>query len=197
MPFSTAYNEKLGGKKNDETPSSITLFVALYLIILAFFIILTKDLSFDEYKQTVAMRSLHENFGRPKVHENVFGSLEEMSVDQFPKRLDKIFGQSGTVEVDPDSGFVKLRVKKNFLYYADESEFKPRRAEQIEKLQRLVEQWYLADNPEFSVEMSLDEYELDKKRLQFFKDDFSGIVIEVGLLTDRRNTFILTVNTPE
>lgn len=180
-------------QKDNSVPSSITLFVALYLIILAFFIILTKDLSFDDYKQTVAMHSIYKTFGRPKTQEVYFGVIDEGKIDDFHGEVEAIFGDQGKIIVSVDSSKFELHLDKDFLYFSDEVNFKPEVLDSIVALKDVIRRWHIAKQPSFLVGLSETDYEIDKQRIDYFRTDFSDIEFITGLNVDNNNKFSLIV----
>ncbi|PIR32847.1 MAG: hypothetical protein COV36_03455 [Alphaproteobacteria bacterium CG11_big_fil_rev_8_21_14_0_20_44_7] len=188
MHFSTAYEAK-----NTSLPSSVTIFVALYLILLAFFIILTKDLSFDQHKKTVAMRSLQETFGRPKIQMIKFGRLNEVKIEDFPAEIEKIFGQSATVIVPIAGDDVTVIIDKDYLYYSDEVNFKPEQIEKMMDFRALLAEWHEVANPEFIISLSESSYELDSARLEYFRNNLAGARLSTGLTSDSDNKFVMRV----
>lgn len=178
-------------------PSSIALFVALYLILLAFFIILTKDLSFDKYKQTVAMHSLYKTFGRPKTQEVYFGVTEEGKIDAYHAEMEEIFKGKAEIILSSDGNKFTLKMKKNDVYFADEVDFKPEIFDKIVEFRDVVRRWDERDQPNFTIAMSADNYQADKERLQYFQNRFGNIEFKIGLNLDDENIFVFTAENTE
>ena len=185
MHYSTA--------SDNSVPSSITLFVALYLIILAFFIILTKDLSFDEFKKTVAMHSIYRTFGHPKTQEIYFGVIDEGKIDEFHAELETIFKEDAEYIMSPDNTKFTLKFKKDFLYFEDETYFKPEVLERIVQFRDVIRRWNTRDKPEFTVGISLSNYEADKQRLSYFQNRFGNIKFNAGMHIDNESSLEIIV----
>lgn len=167
MQFSTA------SKKTDQD-STIGLFVALYLILLAFFIILTKDLSFNEYKQTTAMRSLYETFGRPKEQLIVFGRLSDVQLEDYSIRIEKLVRGYGTVETNNNQDLIKVTIPLDAIYYGDEDTFRNDKLNDMMNLTSLIKNW--ADSEQIRISLLLGEtnIEQDSQRLKFFHERIFG-----------------------
>lgn len=192
MRFSTV------SKKDDSSvSSSISLFVALYLILLAFFIILTKDLSFDEYKQTVAMHSLLKTFGHPKTQEIYFGVIEEGKIDEFPAAMKEIFRDNIEIIIPADNSHITLKFDKDYLYYPDEAKFKQEAFEKIIEFRDILRSWKERDNPKFTVRMSFSDYKTDKERLAYFRNRFGDISFFIGLDYNQDNSVEIVIDTSE
>lgn len=176
MPSSIAYK-----KKDNSVPSSIQLFVALYLIMLAFFIILTKDLSFDDYKQTTAMHSIYKTFGKPKSQKVLFGKLEQTKIEDFAGALENLFKDDAKIIVSANGERFRMEIDKSYLYYADEVSFRLDRIEQITEMRNILRQWSNKENPIFTASLSQENYALDKKRISYFTDNFNNVSFNIGI----------------
>lgn len=176
MQFSTA------SKKPAQDTTS--LFVALYLILLAFFIILTKDLSFDEYKQTTAMRSLLETFGRPKEESIVFGRLDNVKLDDYSTEIEKLIRNYGTIYTTNNEDVVKVKIPQSVLYYGDESHFHNDKMTDMMQLTSILKRWTDSEPVHISVTLSETNLKQDRERLDFFYKRIFGKKPMVGLRTE-------------
>lgn len=172
----------LTASKHQSNPeSSISLFVSLYLILLAAFIILTKDLSFNEYKQTVAMRSLHTTFGRPKDQAILFGRLDQIKLEDYSLEIEKIIKKYGKVTTNNSEDLIKANIPLDALYYADESSFRSETIDDMILLTSLLKNW--AGNEELRIQINMTEtnLQLDQRRLDFFRKHSAGVRPLIGL----------------
>lgn len=174
MQFSTASN-----KSNTESTTGI--FVALYLILLAFFIILTKDLSFNEYKQTEAMRSLAETFGRPKQESIVFGRLNNVKLEDFSMEIEKSIKGYGTVSTTNNEDKIIVNIPQDAVYYADQYNFRNEKLDDMMNMTGIIKRW--SDSETLRITINLDEtnIEQDRKRIEFFKRRIFGENPMIGL----------------
>lgn len=180
MQFSTA-------SKKSNIESTTGIFVALYLILLAFFIILTKDLSFNDYKQTIAMRSLGETFGRPKQQSIVFGRLNNVKLEDFSMELEKAVKDFGTVSTTNNEDKVIVTIPLQAIYYGDQYKFRDERLDDMMNLTAIIKRW--SDSENLKIIISLDETNLeqDKKRIDFFKKRVYGDDPMIGLNLEQKS----------
>jgi hypothetical protein len=174
MQFSTA-------SKKTNLESTTGIFVALYLILLAFFIILTKDLSFNEYKQTQAMRSVSETFGRPKIQSIVFGRLNNVKLEDFSVEIESAIKKYGKIATTNNEDKIIVTIPQQALYYADQYNFRDEKLDDMMNLTSIIKRW--SDNENLRITINLDEtnFEQDKKRLEFFNKRIYGKKPMIGL----------------
>lgn len=182
-------------KRQSNQDSTVGLFVALYMILLAFFIVLTKDLSFDHHKKTVAMRSLHESFGRPMEQPVVFGSLSQVTLEQYALEIEAITKDFGKVYTNLSEDIIKLRIPLKNIYFADEINFKDERIADMTRLVSILQRWQNTENIAITVQLSETDFKKDQKRLVFFSKNLSKMKNLVGIELDNNQEleFIIEV----
>ena len=176
MQFSTASKKP--------TQDTTSLFVALYLILLAFFIILTKDLSFDDYKQTIAIRSLQETFGRPKEQQIVFGRLDNVKIEDFSLQLEEVTKKYGAISTSANEDRVKVKIPLSKIYYADEATFRNEKMDDMMTITHILRRWSEKESLRVSVYLNETKFEQDAERLKFFQKRIGGLNSMIGLRMD-------------
>lgn len=180
MRFST-----VSRKANQD--STTGLFVALYLILLAFFIILTKDLSFNDYKQTIAMRSLQETFGRPKEQSIMFGRLADVKIDEFSLQIEKLIKDYGQIATSSNEDRLKVIIPLEAIYYSDEKDFRNEKIDDMMRLTSIIKRWANIENMRISVRLGETNIAQDNDRLEFFEKRTFGESHMVGISTNSKN----------
>ena len=186
MHFSTA-------SKKSNQDSTTGIFVALYLILLAFFILLTKDLSFDDDKKTVAMRSLGDTFGRPQTQTFAFGRMANVKIEDYALKIEKAIKGYGVVNINIDQDNLKVIMPLEELYFGDESNFRNNRIDNMMELTAIIKNWADAEQIRISVNLSETNFTLDQQRLEFWRNRVYGKKPSIGLKIDSEKSLEIAI----
>ena len=179
---------------NGTVPSTTAIFVSLYLILLCFFIVLTKDLSLDEKKSQAVMRSVYQKFGKPESENDItFGSIRKPILDDFVTDIEKLFGEYATVQTTIDGHITTITTQKSFFFFEDEASFRPDKTELLMKIAQLMKKWSAKEDTQFTILLSLDDYQDDKQKLESLKLLIGNINIDFGIQQNGSNEFVLIV----
>ena len=186
MHFSTASR-----KSNQDSTTGV--FVALYLILLAFFILLTKDLSFDDDKKTIAMRSVGETFGRPQQQEVAFGRMANVKIEDYALKIEKIIKAYGAVTINTDQDKLQISIPLSAIYFGDESDFRNERMDDMMALTSLLQNWTNVEQLHISANLTETNFALDQQRLDFWRKRIYGEKPMIGLKIDTKNNLEITI----
>ncbi len=114
-------------------PDVVPLFLALFLLVLAFFIILVSISTFEEVKSAEVMDSLSSAFTSvlpPSTNPTEFTSQDGdvLAGQQFQEQVTNLFStalQVSKVSVVQPGRLMRITVPSNALFFADEARFRP------------------------------------------------------------------------
>ena len=189
MPFSTTYDKSHGGE-DSFVPSSTPMLVSLFLILISFFIALNQSLFVDNKKTDILASSVASTFRNEK-NKISFGNTVKPSVSNYALELENLFKELAVIKTTYTGDNIILSADKDLFYYGDESDFKPEIADFAIKFQDILLRWHKADKVTFSISLGLENYDLDKKRLEKIKALLADANIEIGIDTKNPQKFIL------
>jgi hypothetical protein len=149
-----------------QVPSTAPLFVSLYIILVSFFVVLTKDLDLSSNQSGEAFRSVKQKFGKPEDQLQSYTQLVKPKFNEFVLELEKIFLTNAIIETTINGDRTSIISDKEFYFYADETNFKPQNTELIAKLQELLSKWNRRETLQITYKIGGTNFEQDKARLQ-------------------------------
>ena len=174
-------------------PSSVTLLVSLFLILITFFVIINQTPDKDSHKKEVALKSMQKKFGLPDENEIHFGGLVKPKTDDYALEMEKLFGKNARIESTVNGDEISINSSKDFFYFSDEVSFRPEKMDLLIKLQNILARWDRSAHLKITFVLGLSNYELDKKRLEVFRHLMSRPGIDVGLETGNIDKFSIVI----
>jgi len=174
-------------------PSSVTLLVSLFLILITFFLIVNQNTVRDSSKKDIALKSMQKKFGKPDEGTINFGGLVKPKADSYALEMEKLFADNARIESTVSGDEISIIASKNFFYYSDEIPFRPAKLEMLSKLQNILLRWDRSANLKITFTLGFSSYELDKKRLEDFRRLMSRPGIDVGLDGNNRDKFEIRI----
>jgi len=173
MQFSTVFNKPA-------VASNAALIVSLFLILLTIFIILSHNSSYDPNKMNLVKQSVEDIFGTKK-KDVIFGRLANLKLDDYFIQIDKIVKSYGSVVTSNDEDKLEISIPLQAIYYSDEYNFRSERMDDMMQLITILKNW--SDNENIHIKANLSEtvFELDLKRLDFFRRNIAGENPLIGL----------------
>lgn len=200
MPSSTAY-ENLGNfEVADEgrVPSPAPIFVSLYIILISFFVIMTKDLDLASTQSGDALRSVQKKFGKPENQMQSYSQMVKPAFSNFVLELEKIFGTDAIIQTTINGDKTSIISAKDFYFYADEINFKPQTTNILSQLQNVLNKWNNSEKIQITYKIGSTNYQQDKIRTKRFSELTPQIQTTIALdPTDTDKISIIIEDAPE
>lgn len=164
-------------------PTSVTMLVSLFLILITFFIVINRSADYDKDKKDIILKSMNNKFGMPTEEAINFGDLIPPRMENFVLELEQLFATNAQIKSSVSGDETIIRSTKSFFYFSDESAFRQDRMEILIKLQDILTRWNKNAKLKITFTLGLDDYDLDKQRLENFRRIMSQPDIDVGLDT--------------
>lgn len=174
-------------------PTSVTMLVSLFLILITFFLIINQNPSKDTAKKEVALKSMQKKFGKPDEDQINFGGLMQPKADDYALEMEKLFGTNAKIESTVSGEEITINASKNFFYYSDEIPFRPAKLDMLIRLQDILLRWDKSANLQITFTLGLANYDLDKKRIEDFRHLMSRPGIDIGLDSANKDKFEIRV----
>jgi hypothetical protein len=174
-------------------PSSVTLLVSLFLILITFFVIINHAPSKDSKKKEVALKSMQNMFGKPEHNKINFGGMIKPKMDDYALEMEKLFGANAHIEATVNNDEISINASKNFFYFSDEVPFRPEKMDLLVKLQNILLRWDKSAHLKITFTLGASDYALDKKRLENFRRLMSRPGIDIGIDDNNKDKFSITI----
>ena len=175
-------------------PSSVTLLVSLFLILITFFVIINQNPRKNSAKKEIAIKSMQKKFGLPEDDEINFGGLVKPKLDDYALEMEKLFGKNARIISTVDGDEISINASKNFFYFSDEIPFRPAKIDMLVKLQNILLRWDKSADLKITLVLGAQDYALDKKRLEDWRRLMSRPGIDIGLDTGDKDKFAIIIN---
>jgi hypothetical protein len=163
-----------------QVPSATPIFVSLYIILLAFFVVMTKDSDLKSSKAEIALNSIYEKFGNSEKEFVAVSDIAKPKVADYAKQIELLLKDVAIIESSLNGEDTTIIFDKSAIFYADETNLKPGRNLPFEKLIEIVKKWQREQKISLQIIVSLENFELDKQRLDFLVQSFANNSIKIG-----------------
>lgn len=175
-------------------PSSATLLVSLFLILITFFVILNNHTKPDAAKRKVVLESMQNKFRGATNDLQTFGSVVQPKVEEFTIRLQRLLGNAAIVESTVEGDKTRIIFDKETFFYPDETEMRSEKMVTAKRTGEILRELQADKNLHVTIIMGLESYERDKKKLFALKNAIGLDKVDIGLSNNSRNQIILVVS---
>ena len=175
------------------TPSSVTMLVSLFLILITFFIVITHSLPANVAKKSIAFESLEAKFGKPAEEAINFGGLLQPKPETFILQIEKLLGTTATINSTSNGDEVAIESTKDVFYYSDEPTFRPDKLETIIKLQKILLEWDKSSDLRITFILGLQDFAREKNRLENFRKIMPLKNVNTGIDPGSANRFSIVI----
>jgi hypothetical protein len=167
-------------------PSSATMLVSLFLILIVFFTIIISNSHLDMGKKNTVISSVQQKFGQQEDNRINFGQILAPKVSDITTQLLKIFGQDAKIETSQDGSQTIVTLKKDSFFYNDEVELRSDKYDQMIELQQFLKSQQDMGRLHVTLLIGLDEYNRDSARLNNMKNIIGYYNMDIGLTADEK-----------
>jgi hypothetical protein len=162
-------------------PSSATMLVSLFLILIVFFTVIISNSNMDAGKKNAVMESVKEKFGKVEDDTIRFGQVMPIKINDITKQLLSIFGEDAKIETSIDGSQTIVTLKKSSFFYNDETNLRGEKYEKMIELQRFLKTQEIYGKLHVTLLMGLEEYQKDSTRLNNMKNIIGYNNMDIGL----------------
>lgn len=188
------FRENETGTPAHPAPSSATLLVSLFLILITFFVIINKNAHPDAAKRKAVLESMQEKFGGPTDDLQAFGGVVQPKLEEFTLQLQRVLGKDAMVESTINGDATKVTFAKELFFYADETEMRTEKIQRAQQTSEVLKNLMGGKDVKISIIMGLENYDLDVKKLTAFKNALGITEAEAGFATNSTNKITLVIN---
>ena len=174
-------------------PSSVTMLISLFLILITFFVVINQNLPKDVAKKNAAFESLQAKFGKPEEEGINFGGLLQPKPESFILEIEKLLGNAAKIQSTSSGDEVRIETSKEVFYYTDEANFRPDILDTVIKLQQILLRWNKSSDLKITLILGLQNLERDKVRLENFRKVMPLANVNVGIDPDEPNKFAIVI----
>ena len=176
-------------------PSTTTIMVSLFLILVTFFMVLNKNADHDPLKSKAVIENIQTKFGKPTDKLEAFGSVVPPKVQEYTLELQRLLGENAKVEATIDGTKTIVIITKDVLFYADETELREDKILLAQKTSAILKKIHAGKPIKIDIIAGSQNYKFDIKKLEALKNAIGITDTNIGIDTNEQaqNQFKLVV----
>lgn len=191
--FFKADDTIFGNKKNSPSdkssvPSSATMLVSLFLILIVFFTVIISNSNMDMKKKNAIMESVKEKFGKLDDETIKFSRVMYPTVEKITSKLLSIFGDDAKIETSIDGSKTILTLNKKAFFYADETTLREEQYQKMIALQHFLKEQETENGLHVTLLIGLEEYQKDHTRLNNLRNIIGYNNMDIGLTANNKGS---------
>lgn len=188
-------SQEIGARETAHAaPSSATMLVSLFLILITFFVVMNKNANPDSAKRKAVLEKITQQFGKPADELQAFGGIVQPKVEEFTVQLEQILGASARVETTLDGLQTKVIFAKELFFYSDETDMRSDKIELAQRTAAVLNKLQGEKPTGFSIISESENFELDRKKITALKSALGITSAQTGISTENGSNIMLLID---